>query len=335
MNGLDLVQTILAGQAADRLPLLPILHSALATYSGVPLGRYLTDANVMAQVTIAGARQLRLDGVQLSLGVTAEAEALGAKVAQPPDGPSQLRSIILPGLDPTPLAKLDACAEGRLPLFFNAVRQVVQRIGCDTFVLATLRGPLLMASQLHGVQELLIDLLEQPTQVERLLDFSTRTALTLGRWLLASGAHGLVLGEATCSPSFISPDIYRSLVQPRHRELVAGLHALGWQTVGLHICGNIVPIIPDIIATGVDFYDVDYQVTVAQALELTGGRCALRGNLNPSEDVFFAAPEQVTDRMHALRAQALGTRWILSTGCDIPPGTPQANLAALSAAALD
>jgi uroporphyrinogen decarboxylase len=272
--------------------------------------------------------------VQLSLGVTAEAEAFGAQIYQPEDAPPQLREILLPNLDPTPLAAIDVKKGGRLPGFYQAVKQAVRVIGDNTYILATLRGPLLMASQLHGVQELLIDLVERPGQVEQLLDFTMQTTLSLGRWILGSGAHGLILGEATCSPSFISPAMYRRLVQPRHRLLVSGLHAAGWETVGLHICGNIVPIIPDIIATGVDFYDVDYQVSVQSAIELTANCCALRGNLNPSADLFLATPAETGTRMRELLEQTHGQRWLLSTGCDIPPGTPAANLEALAEAAV-
>ncbi|MCE5258347.1 MAG: uroporphyrinogen decarboxylase family protein [Chloroflexi bacterium] len=335
MNGFERIQAVLRGGAPDRLPFMPILHSALASYSGVPLGKYLTDADVMTAVTLEGCRRLHLDGVQLSLGVTAEAEAFGARVHQPANDLPQLQEILLPGLDPTPLCSRDARTGGRMLSYYRAVEQTARAIGKQTCILATLRGPLLMASQLHGLQEVLIDLVERPDEVGVLLDFTTQTALDLGCWLLASGAHGLVLGEAVCSPNFISPALYRQLIQPRHQRLIAGLHAAGWGAVGLHICGNILAIMDDIIRTGVDLLDVDHQVPVQQAVELAAGRCALRGNLDPSADLFLAAPREVGERMHALVAQAAGQRWILSTGCDIPPGTSAENLEAFAAAALD
>lgn len=307
--------------------MLPILHSGLAALQEVPLGDYLTSAATMAEVTISGWRRLGLDGVQMSLGVTAEAQALGSRVLQPRDGNPIILDVLLPDLtELDSLRQRDATVGGRMPLFFEAVRRVVQAIGTDAYVLATLRGPLLLASQLYGVQELLIALIERPQAVHALLDYTTELALSLGRWLLASGAHGLVLGEATCSPSFIAPALYRRLVQPRHRQLVAGLKAAGWGTVGLHICGNILPILEDIIASGVDFCDVDYQVPAISALELARGRCALRGNLDPSADLFLGQPAELAARIEQLLREVAGQRWIISSGCDIPPGTSEENL---------
>ena len=103
--------------------------------------------------------------------------------------------------------------------------------------------------------------------------------------------------------------------------------------MGLHICGNIVPIAEAIISTGVDFFDVDYQVAAADAIELAGGRVALRGNLDPSSVFRFGTAEQGRTETRSL-CEAIGTaRWILSSGCDIPPGTPAENVAAFVEAA--
>jgi uroporphyrinogen decarboxylase len=216
-------------------------------------------------------------------------------------------------------------------MFYEAVERTVSATHGETYVLATLRGPLLAASQLRGVQEILMDLLDQPDEAERILEFTQETALRLGRWLLGSGAHGLVLGEATCSPNFISPRFYRQFVLPRHRELIRGLKAAGWQAVGLHICGDTTPIIEDIVSTGVDFLDIDYQVPAARAIGLAHGRIALRGNLDPSADFRFGLPAEITAKTQALLCDIQGERWILSSGCDIPPGTPAENIAAFAA----
>lgn len=347
MTGKERVLATLTGQPVrrwtDRLPCLPILHSGLPPLFGVTSRDYHTSAATMADVMIRGCRTLGLDGVQLSLGVTGEAEALGAAVEIPDEGAPILREILLGDLsDPRGLevlraraARHDPAAAGRMPLYFEAVARTVAAIGETAYVLAMLRGPLLAASQLCGVEPLLIALLTEPDAVARVLDFTTELATRLGTWLLGSGAHGLILGEATCSPNFISPRLYRELVQPRHRILVAALEAAGWETVGLHICGNVAPIFEDVVATGVTWVDIDHQVPVTRALELARGRVVLRGNLDPSAVFRFGSPAQVRAATAALRREldAAGTetgpqRWIAGSGCDIPPGTPEANLRA-------
>ncbi|OGV64002.1 MAG: hypothetical protein A3K19_04345 [Lentisphaerae bacterium RIFOXYB12_FULL_65_16] len=330
MTGLERTRRCLAGGPVDRLPVLPILHSGLAPLAGVPLGRFLTDADAMAGVLLDGYRRFGYDGIQFSLGVTAEAEALGARVTQPEDGAPILTEHLVADWANLPrLAEREPERAGRFPLFADAIARVMDAVGAEAFILPTLRGPLLMASQLRGVEPLLMDMLDTPEQIDRLLSFTTDVALRLGRWLRRTGAHGLVLGEATCSPSFISPTLYRELVLPHHRRLIADLKAAGWETVGLHICGATLPIVDDVISTGADFMDVDYQVPAEDILARTANRMALRGNLDPSSVLRFGKPADVRQRTVALLAQVRSSRWIVSSGCDIPPGTPAANIAAL------
>ena len=329
MTGLERTTRLLAGEPVDRLPVVPVIHSALASIAGVPLGEFYTNADTMAQVIADGCRRFGLDGVQLSMGVTGEAEALGARVTQPPDSGSILEQHLLAELaDVGTLAGCDPTVNGRMPLFFDATQKVVRELRNEAFVIATLRGPLLLASQLRGVEQMLMDALDDPEGLAEVLDFAADVGLRLGRWLVESGAHGLLLGEATCSPNFISPTLYRRLVLPRHKRLVAGLKSAGWQAVGLHICGQITPIIEDILATGVDFFDVDYQVPVDEAIAAVGGRATMRGNLDPASLFRFGTPAQVHTETQALCKAATGTKWILSSGCDIPPGTPAENVTA-------
>lgn len=329
MTGRERVERVLRGEAVDRPPVMPILHTGLAPLFGVPLGAFFTRAETMAGVTVRGCRELGLDGVQLSMGVTGEAEALGARTDQPENGAPILREHLLADPERLPaLRRINPAAGGRMPLFFDAVRQVVTEVGDRVFVLATLRGPLLAAAQLRGIEPILVEMLEHPESVERILDFTSEMALVLGKWLLQSGAHGLVIGEATCSPNFISPALYRRLVLPRHQALIRHLRDAGWPAVGLHICGDTTPILEDILSTGVTFLDVDYQVPAGRAIALVRGRAALRGNLDPSSLFRFGTPEAVGAATRELRRAVAGTRWILSSGCDIPPGTPVENLRA-------
>lgn len=332
ITGKERMLRVFSGQPVDRAPLLPVMHTCLPGLQGVSLRDYLTSSETMARVTVEGFRRFHLDGVQMTLGVTAEAQALGAPIEQPENALPHLQRFLLEdNLEEMNFPEAAGLEEsGRLPLFFEAVRRVAGQIGGEGFVLGTLRGPMLLASQLRGEQQLLMDLLLEPEGAGRLLDFCAGIVERLGRWFLASGADGLVLGEAPCSPNFIAPDTYRQCVAPRHRRLIAALKSAGWKAVGLHICGDIRPIIPDILATGADFFDVDHAVSVKDANQMVQNRAVMRGNLDPAGALRFGTPDDVRSRMRALREETAGNRWILSSGCDIPPGAPDANLAAMA-----
>ncbi len=96
MIGRERIHAALTGQPVDRLPTMPILHSGLPPVFDVPMGSFFTSAETMADVIVSGFRTFGYDGVQLSLGVTGEAEALGATVEQPLDAAPILRQYLLP-----------------------------------------------------------------------------------------------------------------------------------------------------------------------------------------------------------------------------------------------
>jgi len=59
----------------------------------------------------------------------------------------------------------------------------------------------------------------------------------------------------------------------------------------------------------------------------------LRGNLDPSAMLRFGTPASIRAQTQALCREVGRARWIVSSGCDIPPGTPMENLIALAQAA--
>jgi uroporphyrinogen decarboxylase len=329
MTGLERVKAVFEGKTPDRLPVVPIVHSALATIFEVPFKDFYLKADSMADTMIKGYRKFGYDGVQLSLGVVTEAEALGARVDLSPAGMPVLKEWLLDEHSKlNGLKRIDPTSGGRLPMFFDTVEKVVREIGQEAFVIATIRGPLLMASQLRGVEQILIDLIEEPEMASEILEFTTDVSLQVGKWLLGTGAHGLAIGEATCSPNFISPNLYRRTVHGCHKRLAEGLKQAGWGAVGLHICGDTRSIIDDVVATGADFLDIDYQVPAEEAVELAQGRIVLRGNLDPVSVLRFGNVEKVQQETRMLKNAVSNSRWIMSSGCDIPPGTPPENIKA-------
>lgn len=328
MTGIERVQAVLSGKEPDRIPFVPIIHAGLAGMFNVPLGRFFTDARAMSDVIVKGFQTFGYDGVQLSLGVTAEPEALGAEVEQPDNAPPILKGRLLE--DPANLEglrEIDIVTRGRFPMFREAVERVVEAIGNEAFVIVTLRGPFLMAAQLRGVENALMDMIVNTQALCGILDFTTDTSARLGCAFADTGAHAVILGEATCSPSFISPAAYRGLIRERHQLVIRQLKENGWRTLGLHICGNLTPILEDVLTTGADLVDVDHQVSPLKALDLNNGRAVLRGNLDPSGVFAFGTEEALVRQTSRLKEETEGRGcWIYGSGCDISPGSPARTL---------
>ena len=318
-------------------PVLPIYHTAACEGAGISLKEFASDADKMARAMLRAHTVLGFDGVQLTLGVATEAEAMGAKTRQPEKGLPAVTEHLLE--DVSALKKLkvpDPYTAGRMPLFLKAVKKVQDAIGGGAVVIATVRGPFITAGQLRGLSPLMMDSYDNPGFVKDLLEFSSEITFRFTEALIKNaGVKVAAFGEALCSPDFISPDMYRELIAPVHKKLMKRVHEAGLEAAVIHICGNVLPIFDAVLDIGVDCADIDAKADLLGILEINRKAqkpLGLRGNLDPSW-MLRASAAEVSGKCRETLAAAKDAPWILSSGCDVPYGTPEANMMAMSEAA--
>ena len=76
------------------------------------------------------------------------------------------------------------------------------------------------------------------------------------------------------------------------------------------------------VTSGADLFNVDHLVpfSKAQAVYAAHSKC-YKGNLNPVAHIMQATPEECSAYARQCLDQAAGTRYMLSTGCEIPAET--------------
>ncbi len=335
MNPRQRILASLAGDQVDRVPVFPMVVSAAARWAGVPVSRFAADPAIMADCLLSAQQRAGYDAIHVSLNVTVEAEAVGAPVEQPFD---ELPRVVAPVLtEPADLRRLkvpDPRSDGRLPVFLDATRTLARSVGDSVLIVPNIRGPLSMASQLRGGEQLLIDLIDAPAFAADLFAFCAEVAVVFAAELVRAGGQAIMLGDALSSPSSISPAMYRRFAQPVHTEMIRRLHADGAGAVLMHVCGDIRPIIPDLVATGLDVLDLDTPVPLDEARALAGPAVGLRGNLNPTS-IFRAGPADVAAMARRAIDASGGRRFLLGTGCEVAAGTPIENVVAMVDAARD
>jgi uroporphyrinogen decarboxylase len=336
MNGKQRVLAALRMETCDRVPVFPCAHYFSAGVAGMSVRTFSTDGDKMATALLCAAERFGWDGINPGSDVAVEGEALGSTAGYPDDGPPH---VTQPGLvEPSDLAVHtvpNPLHSGRMPVIIRATEICAQEAGGEIYIMPVIMGPLNCASQFRGVDQVLMDTLERPDFFDELLNFCGEVVAEYGKALIDAGAHGLLMGEALCSPGMISPALYRSIV-PRQRRLVETLKSHGAQHVLLHICGDVKRILPAMVETTADIFDLDWQVNLAEAKCICSpAGVTMRGNVDPAEVLLRGTPEVVYRRsVEAIRA-AGDTGFILGSGCDVAPGTAYENLRAMSAAARD
>jgi MtaA/CmuA family methyltransferase len=192
-------------------------------------------------------------------------------------------------------------------------------------ILGWVEGPAAEAVDLRGVTAFLMDLMDDEGFAGALMDRCVDVGIAFARAQVEAGADTVGIGDAIASQ--IDPETYGRLIQPREKRLVKAIQGLGaW--VKLHICGNITHLLPGIADLGVDILDVDHLVSLRAARAAVGGRVVLAGNMDPVSVVRNGTPAGI--RAAVLRAfDEAGAPYMVNAGCEIPPGTPAANLQAL------
>ncbi len=222
----------------------------------------------------------------------------------------------------------DPTRDGRLPVYLEAVRHCVDKVGNQVLVGCIIGAPFTTAAAVRGTTELIRETYKNPALVHELLRLSMESALRMVAAVVDAGGVPILV-EPVGSGSLISPAQFKKFVLPYLKPIVDGGHSRGAPVV-LHICGKTDMTVELMADSGADILSVD-RIDMAAASTKVGERCILLGNVKPAETMLLGTPEQVDAEARAL-IKALAGRgrgFILSSGCEIPFATPPENIKAL------
>ncbi len=190
---------------------------------------------------------------------------------------------------------------------------------------------------LRGMNRALFDLIEEPELVHAVMEKGAAIAVEKGKFNIDLGLKILRLNDSVGNMSVISPEHWREFVFPHMREVCEALHAYDPQVrIYCHICGNILPIVEDLVETGLNCIgplDPLGGFTPAQIRERVGEAVSLMGGVN-TLTFLNSTPEQIVEESLTCMKQA-GSQggYILGSGCVVPRGAAKENLLALREAA--
>lgn len=315
-------------EPADRVAVFPTVHHVSTRVAGETIKRFATNAEVMAGCLLKAYERFQYDGIEVGVDAVIEAEALGSEVYYPEDEPPRVvRPLLRERKEEIRQLKnpVEPLRFGRMPVVIGATRLIKQLLGDYAYIQSIVMGPMNIASQLRGVENLIFDIMDDPAYVRELLDFTRRQSSAYARALLEAGATGLDIGEAFCSLNIISPDIYRAFALEHHKALIRDIHERGGKAE-LHVCGNTMAILDDLCATGADYLDIDWPVDIG----LATSKIPCRGNLDPSGVLLLGSKSRVQEEARAVVQKASASfGLILGSGCEIAPGTPLENISAM------
>jgi MtaA/CmuA family methyltransferase len=201
---------------------------------------------------------------------------------------------------------------------------MAQAVGRTHSVLGWTEGPLAVYADLRGVESMFLDLIDNAPMYLQAVEVIIENQIRFAQAQVAAGADMIGVGDSVAS--LISPPMYRQFVLPFEKRLFEAIHAAG-ASVKLHICGDIRNSIRFLAETGCDVLDVDWMVPLDEARAAVGPDITLAGNFDPSAILLQGTPQEVAEAARR-NLDMGGRRFLLQPGCEVPPGTPEANIRA-------
>lgn len=197
----------------------------------------------------------------------------------------------------------------------------------------------LMRGLSHFMEDLLIEkefahaLLRKVTELKKLL---------YGRFLDQVGEYLQVIMVSDDlgmeNNLLISPEVYREMIKPYHKELWSSIKEKTDAFLFLHSCGSIHKLIPDLIELGVNIIN-PVQVAAkdmdsALLKREFGDRISFWGGIDTQHVMPNGTPEDVEEEVrHRLHDLAPGGGYVLCAVHNIQPGVPPENVVTMYDAA--
>ena len=329
MNSRERVLAMIAGQPVDHLPNMPITMMFAADQTGAKYRDYATDYRVLVEAQIRTAETFNFDYVSVISDPGCEAADCGATIKYFDDQPPAIDETQARLADKASLVALkipDPLGGGRMTNRANGVALFKERVGREKLIEGWIEGPCAEAADLRGINTLMTDFYDDPAFVRDLFEFVVEMELRFARAQIDAGIDLMGIGDAAAS--LVGPAIYEQFVWPYEKRMIDGLHAMGTR-VRLHICGNTRRILQGMGRLGCEIVDLDFMVPLAEGREKMGPDQVLLGNLDPVRAVRDGTPESIGAGLAECHRQA-GPRYIVGAGCEVPRGTPPANLHAFA-----
>jgi len=278
------------------------------------------NAELQARTLYKLAERTLPDGVFIMMDLSVEAGALGLPVRFPLRESATVEwHPVKEVADLDQYKVIDPLYDGRVWVFLETVRLLSKKL--DIPVGAYVSGPFTLAGLMIGANNIALATLDSPNVVHATVNFCERVISDYAKALSAAGADMICILDPTAV--ILSPAAYEEFAGRSTANIVRRLDT---RTI-LHVCGNSTHLIEKMCDTGVGGLSLGSMVPMAEVASRVPPEVVMLGNINPVTTMLQGTQEDVRRETTALLdAMADRGNFIVSTGCDLAPGTPLENI---------
>lgn len=324
MNSRERFLAALSGAEPDRTPVAHV--AALTTVqlqqaTGCYMPAVHLDPESQVKLLAANHDVLGLDAVSFIINYFGEPAALGAKM----DWGSTSR---LPSFQSNPWQDADDAIVpddllDRPPIstYLQTLQIAKRQCGNRMAVLGKVMGPFSMTLAMHGIEQVLLGLIENSELIEHFVDVCVDVLVRCANAEFECGIDALAIGEGGAGAQMLSPQMYERFLLPVHQKMIKRIDG---PTI-MHICGDVTPRLAMMKQVGMTCFNFDWAIPPARMVAAAGDAFTLMGNVNTT-DLLNAEPTEIARQVAENLDAGVD---IISPGCAISPTCPNANLRAM------
>lgn len=326
-----------AGEEVDYIPYtLQAPDPAMADIFGFTTTQFAKDFEVKSEVIRRRKEEFGLDSFNVGLGLKTIGGALGSVLRAPEHGIDYVEHHVLQDYaDFDKLEVTDPYTNPMLAPILESAKRLKDRFP-DISMTTSVAGPFSTAIAVRPVEKVLKDTRKNPEMLHKLLDLTVECSL---KWFEAFakefGPVGTNFSDPVTSMDVLSKKQFDEYSLPYLKKLITGTKKIMGTAPGAHICGKTSPIWGDLADAGLLSFSIDNCEDLKVAKQAVGDRMQIAGNVPPVDvmkngtiDEVIASCKECLEKCGDNPAG-----FILNTGCQLPIGTPKANVEAFIYAA--
>lgn len=326
-----------AGEEVDHIPYtLQAPDPAMADIFGFTTTQFAKDFEVKSEVIRRRKEEFGLDSFNVGLGLKTIGGALGSKLAAPEHGIDYVAEHVLQ--DYADFDKLEVTDPYKNPVLrpiLESAKRLKDRFP-DVSMTTSVAGPMSTAIAVRPVEKVLKDTRKNPEMLHKLLDLTVECSL---KWFEAFahefGPVSTNFSDPVTCMDVISKSQFDEFSLPYIKKLIDGTEKIMGSRPGAHICGKTSPIWKDLADAGLFSFSIDNCEDLAEAKKVVGDRMRIAGNVPPVDVMKEGSIDEVIASCRECLEKCADNPagYILNTGCQLPIGTPKANVEAFIYAA--
>jgi uroporphyrinogen decarboxylase len=339
MSSMERVLATLGGEETDRVPVCSLTVGVTRKISGCSFPEFSRDSEIAAESMILTNKLVGDDIILCFTDLSVEAADFGQKMVYPQESTAHPDYDNLLIKEPADYSKLKIFAPEkgqRMAVYLDLCDKLVNRVGKETPILGFVYGPLGVLGMLRGMENLYLDILENPQAVKAGLEIVTDVLVDFVRAQFSRGVAGICIDTLPASRSGVSASVWEEFEGVYAKRIKNEITSHGVLNAH-HGCG-FSPYFKEVQRwlepTVFSFADVPDGCTNMQEAKEIYGRDSILMGCVPTELLYTGTPDEVIrESVRQITMLGSGGNFILAPTCEFPPNGNLLNARAMVTAA--